>query len=135
MQNPVVAQSMTNGETIMASAEIAAPPERVFNALITDEVERWWGSSESYRMVDWTADLRVGQPGIEQQYPLGMHHQKAGIGKIGIGYILAVEPEPFRLVGDDGAAIEHIEPHIADLWRQRQSGRNSLGRYGPATRQ
>jgi uncharacterized protein YndB with AHSA1/START domain len=51
---------MTNGETIMASAEIVAPPERVFNALITDEVERWWGSSESYRMVDWTADLRVG---------------------------------------------------------------------------
>lgn len=60
MHDPVVAQSMTNGETIMASAEIAVPPERVFKALITDEVERWWGSSESYRMVDWTADLRVG---------------------------------------------------------------------------
>jgi len=60
MHGPVVAQSMTNGETIMASAEIVAPPERVFHALITDEVERWWGSCESYRMVDWTADLRVG---------------------------------------------------------------------------
>ncbi|MBA1143601.1 SRPBCC domain-containing protein [Mesorhizobium sp. CCANP35] len=60
MHDPVVAQSMTNGETVMASAEIAAPPERVFNALITDEVERWWGSAESYRMVDWTADLRIG---------------------------------------------------------------------------
>jgi len=60
MHYPVVAQSMTNGKTIMASAEIAAPPERVFNALITDEVERWWGSSGSYRMVDWTADLGVG---------------------------------------------------------------------------
>ena len=60
MHYPVVAQSMTNGKTIMASAEIAAPPERIFNALITDEVERWWGSAGTYQMKYWSADLRVG---------------------------------------------------------------------------
>lgn len=53
-------QSMTNGETIMASAEIAAPPERIFTALVTREVEQWWGSADTYRMADWSADLRVG---------------------------------------------------------------------------
>ena len=37
-----------------------APPERVFRALVTDEVEHWWGSADTYRMVDWSADLRVG---------------------------------------------------------------------------
>ena len=56
---PVV-RSMTNGETIMASADIDAPAERIFRALVTDEVERWWGSADTYRMVDWSADLRVG---------------------------------------------------------------------------
>lgn len=53
-------QSMTNGETIMASAEIEAPPERIFTALATSEIEQWWGSAETYRMADWSADLRVG---------------------------------------------------------------------------
>ncbi len=53
-------QSMTNGETIMAAGDIGAPPERVFQALVTDEVEHWWGSADTYRMADWSADLRVG---------------------------------------------------------------------------
>ena len=56
---PVV-HSMTNGETVMASADIGAPAERIFQALVTDEVERWWGSADTYRMVDWSADLRIG---------------------------------------------------------------------------
>lgn len=54
------AQAMTNGETVMASVEIPGLPEQVLAALVTDEVERWWGSSDTYRMVDWSADLRVG---------------------------------------------------------------------------
>ncbi len=53
-------RSMTNGETIMASAEIEAPPERIFRALVGKEVEQWWGSADTYRMTDWSADLRVG---------------------------------------------------------------------------
>jgi uncharacterized protein YndB with AHSA1/START domain len=53
-------QSMTNGETIMACAEIEAPVERVFTALVTKEVEQWWGSADTCRMADWSADLRVG---------------------------------------------------------------------------
>lgn len=46
---------------ILATVEIVAPPERVFRALTTpDEIVRWWGSDEAYRMTGWTADLRVG---------------------------------------------------------------------------
>lgn len=46
---------------ILASVEIAAPPERVFRAL-TDPAElmKWWGSPDTYRTYEWTADLRVG---------------------------------------------------------------------------
>jgi len=47
--------------TILATADVAMPPERVFCAL-TDarEIEQWWGASDVYRMKDWVADTRVG---------------------------------------------------------------------------
>ncbi len=47
------------GGTIIATAEVGAPPERVFAALTTNEVERWWGHPDYYRQTDWKADLRV----------------------------------------------------------------------------
>jgi uncharacterized protein YndB with AHSA1/START domain len=47
------------GGTIIATAEVAAAPERVFRAFTTHEVERWWGHADFYRQTDWKADLRV----------------------------------------------------------------------------
>ena len=44
---------------IIATAEIPAQPDRVFQALTTNEVERWWGHPDYYRQTDWQADLRV----------------------------------------------------------------------------
>ena len=46
--------------TIIATAEIGAPPERVFRALTTNEVERWWGHPDFYRETDWIGELCVG---------------------------------------------------------------------------
>jgi uncharacterized protein YndB with AHSA1/START domain len=46
--------------TILATVEIAAPPERVFRALTSDDITRWWGSDDTYRTTRYTADLRVG---------------------------------------------------------------------------
>jgi uncharacterized protein YndB with AHSA1/START domain len=47
--------------TILATVDIAAPPERVFRALTTpEEIVRWWGSDEVYRTTGWTQDLQVG---------------------------------------------------------------------------
>ncbi|WP_426668726.1 SRPBCC family protein [Mucilaginibacter sp. McL0603] len=45
---------------ILAMADVAGLPEQVFNALITDEVETWWGLPEVYLIRDWKADLRAG---------------------------------------------------------------------------
>ncbi|MCL5029352.1 MAG: SRPBCC domain-containing protein [Bacteroidetes bacterium] len=45
--------------TIIATAEISAAPERIFRALTTNEVERWWGHPEFYRWTEWKADLQV----------------------------------------------------------------------------
>jgi uncharacterized protein YndB with AHSA1/START domain len=50
---------LTSG-SILATVEIAAPPERVFEALTTSELTKWWGSDDTYRTTHWTADLRVG---------------------------------------------------------------------------
>jgi len=43
---------------LLASVEVAAPPERTFAALMTSEVERWWAMPGVYRLKDWRADLR-----------------------------------------------------------------------------
>jgi uncharacterized protein YndB with AHSA1/START domain len=47
--------------TVLASVEIAAPPERVFDAL-TDpkQLVAWWGSPDTYQTEEWAADVRVG---------------------------------------------------------------------------
>jgi uncharacterized protein YndB with AHSA1/START domain len=47
--------------SLLAVVEIAVAPERVFRAL-TDpqEVPRWWGSPDQYRVTEYQADLRVG---------------------------------------------------------------------------
>jgi uncharacterized protein YndB with AHSA1/START domain len=50
---------LSRGE-ILASVEIAAPPERVFRALTTAEITEWWGSADSYRVTRFQADLRPG---------------------------------------------------------------------------
>ncbi|HVZ35174.1 MAG TPA: SRPBCC domain-containing protein [Polyangiaceae bacterium] len=46
--------------SLLASVEIAVAPERVFRALTTEEVTKWWGSDDLYRVTRWTSELRVG---------------------------------------------------------------------------
>jgi uncharacterized protein YndB with AHSA1/START domain len=54
------ARAVTDRNTILATIEVNAPPERVFKALSTNEQERWWGSDQMYRQVGWKGDLRKG---------------------------------------------------------------------------
>ncbi|MGA2487896.1 MAG: SRPBCC domain-containing protein [Roseiarcus sp.] len=46
------------GGMLLATAEVPAPPERTFAALMTREVERWWKLPGVHRQKDWRADLR-----------------------------------------------------------------------------
>jgi uncharacterized protein YndB with AHSA1/START domain len=43
----------------LAIVEVAVPPEQVFHALITNEVEKWWKMPGVYHLKDWKADLHV----------------------------------------------------------------------------
>jgi uncharacterized protein YndB with AHSA1/START domain len=45
---------------ILASVEIAAPPERVFRALASKEVVDWWVRPGYFNTTEWTGDVRVG---------------------------------------------------------------------------
>ena len=48
------------GGTIIATAELGAPLERVFRALTEpDELERWWQHPDYYKTKGWNLDVRV----------------------------------------------------------------------------
>lgn len=45
---------------LLATVEIKATPERVFRALASEDIAKWWGSPELYRVTEWSGDVRVG---------------------------------------------------------------------------
>jgi uncharacterized protein YndB with AHSA1/START domain len=45
---------------VMAAVEIAAPPERVFRALASEEICQWWVRPGVFDTREWTGDVRVG---------------------------------------------------------------------------
>jgi len=45
---------------IVASVEIAAPPERVFHALASKEIVEWWAREGVFDTREWAGDVRVG---------------------------------------------------------------------------
>lgn len=53
-------RALSDGETVVATVEVEATPERIFEALTTKEVERWWGAPDVYCIKNWSADLRIG---------------------------------------------------------------------------
>jgi uncharacterized protein YndB with AHSA1/START domain len=54
-------KSVTTGDAVIVEVEIAAPPERVFQAL-TDEKQlfTWWGSEPSVNLITFTMDGSKG---------------------------------------------------------------------------
>src|SRR5229473_2081845 len=50
---------LTEGQ-ILASVEIAAPPERVFRALASQDIVNWWVRPGVFDTRQWAGDVRVG---------------------------------------------------------------------------
>jgi uncharacterized protein YndB with AHSA1/START domain len=50
---------LTEGQ-IVASVEIAAPPERVFKALCSAEIVNWWLNPGVFDTREWSGDVRAG---------------------------------------------------------------------------
>jgi uncharacterized protein YndB with AHSA1/START domain len=83
---PARAIADLSGGLILATVEIAAPPERVFQAISTAEVAEWWGSKDSYHVTRFTADLRPG--GAWKSEGVGADGKPFSVG----GEILEVDP-------------------------------------------
>jgi uncharacterized protein YndB with AHSA1/START domain len=50
-----------DADAIVSEIHIAAPPERVFEALVDPkQVVQWWGQAGVYRCTEFQSDLRVG---------------------------------------------------------------------------
>jgi uncharacterized protein YndB with AHSA1/START domain len=45
---------------VVASVEIAASPERVFQALVSSEIVDWWVNPGVFDTREWSGDVRVG---------------------------------------------------------------------------
>lgn len=50
----------TTDGVVLARVDIAVPPERVFKALTTDELTKWWGQADMYTTTKFSIDLRPG---------------------------------------------------------------------------
>jgi uncharacterized protein YndB with AHSA1/START domain len=49
------------GEAVVGEIEIAATPQKVFDALVDPaQLAEWWGSPDTYRTFAWQVDLRSG---------------------------------------------------------------------------
>jgi quinol monooxygenase YgiN/uncharacterized protein YndB with AHSA1/START domain len=63
MSNPasfVAPRAVTDGDTVLATADVTLSPQQAFDAFVTAEVEEWWGEPGLYRMTDWRSKLEVG---------------------------------------------------------------------------
>ena len=47
-------------DAVVSEIEITAPPERVFQALITREQAMQWGTNDAFEMTHWEMDARPG---------------------------------------------------------------------------
>lgn len=57
----ITATADTEKRVVHVVADIAAPPERVFEALTNPaELAQWWGAEGLYRTEKWEVDLRPG---------------------------------------------------------------------------
>jgi uncharacterized protein YndB with AHSA1/START domain len=76
---------------LLATVDIAAPPERVFRAITSEELTRWWGSEDTYRTTRWSGDVRRG--GAWRTEGIGRDGKPFAV----YGEFLLVEP-PHKLV-------------------------------------
>jgi len=60
-RRPARAVADTEKGMVLATTDLVMTPDRVYRALTeAEEIERWWGSVDTYRMTEWKADFRVG---------------------------------------------------------------------------
>ena len=108
---------------IMAAVEIAAPPERVFGAITSDEITKWWVRPGIFDTRNWTGDVRGGG----RWQAAGMTRGQPYVQE---GEFLEVEP-PRRLVHTwDGAGKPGLPSTVTYVLERIDSGTRLTLRHG-----
>jgi uncharacterized protein YndB with AHSA1/START domain len=119
------AKSVTTDDSVVVELEIAATPDRVFQAL-TDETQlfTWWGSEPSVDLSTFTMDARKGGRYDYQCTPKGnkdfgpITEQLKQNGKVVFrchGEVLEIDPP--RLLVWSWIANWHEHPHLTTIVR------------------
>jgi len=119
---------LTEGH-IMAAVEIAAPPERVFEAITSAEITNWWVRPGIFDTRNWSGDVREGGRWKAAGLTRGQPYVQEG-------EFLEVE-EPRRLVHTwDGAGKPGRPSTVTYLLERIESGtRLTLRHAGFASRE
>src|ERR1035438_5907397 len=96
-------------DAVIEEVFIAAPPARVFEALTDpNQVPRWWGHQNMYRITEWKGDVRPG----------------GKWSSVGVG----VDGTSFRV---DGEYLEVDPPRVlTHTWIDRKSTRLNSSHLG-----
>jgi uncharacterized protein YndB with AHSA1/START domain len=101
--------------SILATVEIAASPERIFQALASREIVEWWGKPGVFDAREWSGDVKVGGS-----------WRASGIGREGVpweleGTFLEVDP-PRRLSHTWSAPGSTVRPSVVTYLLQKIDG-------------
>ena len=125
-------QVMTGQDVVIAEIDVAAPPERVFAALIDpQQLMQWWGGEGRCKKRLWKIDARVGGQWRSESYDPTGNISVNGISDFNVsGEIL--EYDPPRQLAYTWVANWHSQPGRATLvrWKLDARGqRNAGGSY------
>ena len=60
MMSEIKSTISKDNDVVITEIEIAAPPARVFQALVEREQALQWGSGEDFEIIQWEMDVRPG---------------------------------------------------------------------------
>ncbi|MFZ0291797.1 MAG: SRPBCC domain-containing protein [Candidatus Sulfotelmatobacter sp.] len=102
-----------DNDAVVSEIEIAAPPQRVFRALIDREQALQWGTNDAFEMTLWEMDVR---PGGKWRF-VSKERKGAGAGKDFDHHGEIVEIDPPRLLSYSWFANWHENPSHPTLVR------------------
>jgi uncharacterized protein YndB with AHSA1/START domain len=95
-----------DNDSVVTEIEIAAPPARVFRALIEREQALQWGGGEAFEITEWEMDARPGGSWLLTS----RERSGAGTGKIIEHHGEVLQIEPPRLLEVSWFANWHPDP-------------------------
>jgi uncharacterized protein YndB with AHSA1/START domain len=106
-------QITPDNDAVITEVEIAAPPQRVFQALIDREQALQWGKSDAYEMTSWEMDAR---PGGKWRF-ISRARKSAGAGSDLDHHGEILEIDPPRLLVYSWYASWHENPVVRTVVR------------------